>query len=308
MSIKLESELSEKQIEADIATYFGWITPPVNDLPFRLKDIDEQVTGADKLFDLVIPIYMQFKVSHGLTMLRGNIVSNTFSFIFKLKGAQRIRAFRSREGLFDNPTLYFKLRAKAKTAVDFQHNILMKLANRGNSHAFYVAPLTLEKRSYEELMFNSSSRFLDYPFQFPIITAIHQERWISYFGFVPILRGNISITPHEMVSTDQHYYSFSPNGTDIAWHSPQIIGNGIYRLSDRMNVIFSQAFNYGPNSWVKLDDYLPPLLKDDAFNFFKPDNESSEIENLSNFGRALYNKYEIRQFLFLGRSDYFNFR
>jgi hypothetical protein len=47
MSFKLDSELSEMQIEADIATYFGWISPIGNSAPFRLLDIDEQITGAD---------------------------------------------------------------------------------------------------------------------------------------------------------------------------------------------------------------------------------------------------------------------
>ncbi|MFS8054246.1 hypothetical protein QD357_15545 [Rhizobium sp. BR 317] len=47
-SYLLKSQLSEKQIEADVSFYLGWCS---NEMPFRLLDIDEQETGADKLFD-----------------------------------------------------------------------------------------------------------------------------------------------------------------------------------------------------------------------------------------------------------------
>src|SRR6187397_1695143 len=108
---KLDSELSEKQIEADVSNYFGWISPNHRKLPYRLLDINEQQTGADKQFDCVIPIYMQFKVSDGLTKI------SDYKIIRKISGSsslQRIRKFRYDEDLYDNPTLYFKLREKAK--------------------------------------------------------------------------------------------------------------------------------------------------------------------------------------------------
>ena len=65
MSFKIESELNEKQIESDVASYLGYVTP-LWSRRFRLISVNEQATGADKLFRRFIPIYLQFKVSQGL--------------------------------------------------------------------------------------------------------------------------------------------------------------------------------------------------------------------------------------------------
>ncbi|NJK94172.1 MAG: hypothetical protein HC905_03875 [Bacteroidales bacterium] len=257
----MKSELSEKQIEADIATYFGWISPIGSSSPFLLSDVDEQVYGADKKFDMVIPIYMQFKVSHGLT----NFKNFTSPFSIELP-LQRIRAFRHRKNLFDSPSLYFKLHAKSKTALDYQHNILMKFANTSHSYAFYVAPLTLYKNIYENLLFNSAHRYLHYPFLKNDVNIIHEENWTSYFGLIPFLRGHISIVPHEHICTHHHYYSFSPNGTDIAWHSGKIISNHANRLSDMLKIIFSSSFS-NPEKWISITDYISKIKNIKEFNF-----------------------------------------
>ena len=65
MSYKLSSNLSENQIESDVASFLGYVTPFWSSR-FRLMSVDEQATGADKLFDRFVPIYLQFKVSEGL--------------------------------------------------------------------------------------------------------------------------------------------------------------------------------------------------------------------------------------------------
>ena len=307
MAFKLDRELSEKQIEADVATYFGWVTPVGKNAPFRLLDVDEQVTGADKMFDQVIPIYMQFKVSEGLTKLTNNIFSTPFTFPFHLTPLKRISVFRKRVSLYDNPTLYFKLRAMAKTATDFQHNILLKLANTGISHSFYVAPLTLSRDDYKQNLFSSTDRFLDYPFYVGDNMEIHQERWSSHFGFVPFLRAHISIVPHERVATDNHYYSFSPNGTDIAWHSPKQLSNSASRLSDMLKRIFASAFA-NRKSWTSPREFISFISDFKEFDFIKPLNENNNdnygIEQLVDFGRELYNRHEIRQLLLLTKTEY----
>src|SRR5687768_14141047 len=111
MSYKLSSNLSENQIESDIASFLGYVTPFWSSR-FRLISIDEQATGADKLFDRFIPIYLQFKVSEGLK----SVAPPEFP---KLNvPLQRIRKFRFDNALKGNPILYFKLRDKAKTATD----------------------------------------------------------------------------------------------------------------------------------------------------------------------------------------------
>ena len=307
MAFRLNSELSEKQIEADVATYFGWITPVGRNAPFRLLDIDEQVTGADKMFNQVIPIYMQFKVADGLTRLTNNPFPIPFLFPFHLKPLRRIRIFRQRENLYDNPTLYFKLRARAKTATDFQHNILLRLANTGTSHSFYVAPLTLSKNDYQQTLFSSANRFMNYPFYFMDRMEIHQERWTSHFGFVPFLRAHISIVPHERVNTDNHYYSFSPNGTDIAWHSPKLLSNSVSRLSDMLKNIFSSAFA-DTKSWTTPKEFISSISDSKELDFVKPFNESNDdingVGQLVEFGRELYQRHQIRQLLLLTTKEY----
>jgi len=56
-----DSDLSEDQIEADVTSYLGYITPFWS-RRFGLKAVDEQLYGSDKLFDRFVPIYLQFKV------------------------------------------------------------------------------------------------------------------------------------------------------------------------------------------------------------------------------------------------------
>jgi len=138
----IKSQLSEKQIETDVAHYFGWISQGA---PFRLLDANEQLTGADKKFvdgSRGFAFFLQFKVSHSLYSV--NIVppSNRKN----RSQLEEIREFRKNHGFGDNPTLYFELRKKAKKAHDFQHNILMKFAKQPSSEALYVAPLHLDKK------------------------------------------------------------------------------------------------------------------------------------------------------------------
>lgn len=62
---EIKSNLSEKQIEAYVAGYFGWCS---EDMPFTLLDTDELNTGADKEYHPQYGgvIYIQFKKSDGL--------------------------------------------------------------------------------------------------------------------------------------------------------------------------------------------------------------------------------------------------
>ncbi|MDJ1483488.1 hypothetical protein QNI16_23520 [Cytophagaceae bacterium YF14B1] len=307
-AFKIKSALSEKQIEADVTTYFGWISPINQRYPFRLLDINESITGADKLYDYVIPIYLQFKVSHGLKPLSFRIPIeiglskiSSLNKIFgldKIIGLNKIRAFRRKNELYDNPTLYFQLRERAATAEDFQHNILLKFANTGMSHAFYVAPLTLDMNSYRNMLYEENNRFLQDPFFHKEIFII-QKKWISALGMVPFLRGHISIPPHERVDTHEHYFSFSPSGTDIAWHSPNVISRDASRLSDQLVRILNT------NSWTPIESYWRLLLEQDLVsNSDAGDNSQNFLYNLQRFGRTLYEKHEIRQLLILSTKEF----
>ena len=289
---KIKSELSEKQIEADVSAYLGWITPIGRSSPFRLIDIDEEVTGADKRIDLVIPMYLQFKVSEGLKPLNSKFNLSLLPFT----PLQKIRRFRKRLQLKDNPTLYFKLRIKARTATEFQHNILLRLNGIENVSAFYVAPLELEKTKYENRLYSSMKRFSYRPFEDRII-SIHQNNWLSQLGFVPFLRGHISIFPHEKVNTSKHHYSFDQTGCEIGWHSPDYYKQNL-QLSSTIKNIFDNATS-NKYYWQNPKEYLEVIQS--KFDFFSTDknsnNDFKQLEEIQRFGQELYQRYEIRQFL-----------
>ncbi|TRW25347.1 hypothetical protein FMM05_08570 [Flavobacterium zepuense] len=76
-----DSELSEDQIEADVASYLGFITPFWSKR-FQLKSVNEQLTGADKLFNRFVPIYLQFKASQGLKPLPKQKMLQNFNITF----------------------------------------------------------------------------------------------------------------------------------------------------------------------------------------------------------------------------------
>ena len=181
---KLKSNLSEKQLEADVASYFGWIS---RGTPFRLLDIDETLTGADKKFyDSGFPIFMQFKVSNGL--MPASIVP--VSTRKNRSTLEDIREFREIKELGDDPSLYFELRKRAKNAVDYQHNVLMTFANTGYSQAFYVAPLNLDKSVYYKSLFNTVNRYLPGPFNYTKM-RLHHRDWVSHLGYIPFLKEQI---------------------------------------------------------------------------------------------------------------------
>jgi hypothetical protein len=100
-------------------------------------------------------MYIQFKVSEGI-QTQGKQVPDKFTVL------KKISDFRNSQSLNDDPILYFKLRDLAKTASDYQHNILLKL-NGNRALSFYLAPLTLNRDSfYESLVSNHDFLFWYY--------------------------------------------------------------------------------------------------------------------------------------------------
>jgi hypothetical protein len=298
----IKSNLSEKQIEADVATYLGWCTPVSADLPFRLLGVDEQVTGADKLFDVATPVYMQFKKSDGLK-------SPSLVTASKRKRRSRldtIREFRAKNGLESDPTLFFQLRKKAKTAADFQHNVLLSYERPPSSRGIYVAPLVLNKKDYALALFDSTHRYLEYPFHYRLRYVLHEHKWASHFGSSPFLREHVSIAPHERVSSHNHFYAYSETDVDISWHSPTVVTKQPRRLSDFMISLFSDALA-NPEAIVSIKRAAASSIEI-AREFGLPDTipaspDASALETLQVHGRWLSDTYDIRQIVLLGRSD-----
>lgn len=297
----IKGDLSEKQIEADVASFFGWCTPPELESPFRLLDIDEQVTGADKLFDCGSLIYIQFKKSAGLRSV-STVAPSTRKGRSPL---EEVRIFRARKGLEDDPSLYFQLHAKAKTATDLQHNILLQYERPPNSRGIYVAPLLLDKSSYHRALFDSSDRFLLHPFYYRLRHSLHTNRWIQQLGAVPFLREHVSIPPHESVTDHNHYFAYSTTGTDISWHSPSLVEGGPIRLSDFMVATFRRAIN-DSESMSTLEQLASQTIQVASQLGYSSQEGASNDSPLSLLGRHakwLKAVHNIRQFVLLGNRE-----
>ncbi len=260
MAYKLYSNLSENQIESDVASFLGYITPFWS-TRFRLLSVNEQLTGADKLFDRFVPIYLQFKVSEGLKPVSALEFPN---LNFPL---QRIRKFRNQNKLSGDPILYFKLRDKAKTAADFQHNILLSLHKPPKQFAFYVAPLTLDIGEYNELLkvpFFERLIIID-PFRFHP-SEIYRGAVKQSLGAIPFLRAHVSIPPIEAVDDSNHHYSFSKNGADIVWHRG-IKQDGDLRLSTQIARVYNLAYNNDQVA-VTREEYLETISTIPVLDYF----------------------------------------
>jgi hypothetical protein len=292
-SYKITSDLSEKQIEADVAKYLGWCA---EGLPLNLLDVNEQVTGADKRLDWAVPIYLQFKKSTGLRPLGSENAKPRLN----ASPLQGVRAFRRAQELSDTPTLFFQLRAQSETARDLQHNILLLHNRPPFMHAVYVAPLELDYRLYSEMLF-SFPRYQNDPV-FWRHSHIYQRHWVSWFDTQPFLRNHVSIAPHERVADHNHYFAYSKRGDDISWHSPSILDRYPRRLSDfmseRLNAIFGEKAELPPpESSVKDVREILDSLGEPADNILSGE---SAIDRLQSYGKWLLEKHEIRQFVFLG--------
>lgn len=283
---KLKSELSEDQIEADVASYLGYITP-LWSRRFQLKAVDEQLTGADKLFDRFVPIYLQFKVSEGLKPLPFG-----FDLLSPNRPLQRIRNFRRKNNISANPTLYFKFRDKAKTAKDFQHNILMSFHQPPKQYAMYVAPLFLLADEYNRsLEVSLMDRLFSIEPYFLREERIFIRTTRRYLGLVPFLRGHVSIPPHVNVNTSNHYYSYSKSGGNIAWHSGEKL-KGDFRLSTQFIQILQNAYGYENAGFHKEEfvRFISDFMGDESLT----SNQNSLDRTIVEFAIYLKKEYEIK--------------
>jgi hypothetical protein len=291
INYKLFSELSEAQIETDVSSYLGYITPFWSER-LQLKAVDEQSTGADKLFDKFIPIYLQFKVSQGLKPLPIH-----FSLSSPRRPLNRIRIFRRKNNFNLNPILYFKLRDKAHNANNFQHNILKSFHNPPNQYALYIAPLTLSIIEYNQLL---NASIFERLFSFDPFFYTDEELYIKSrkvpLGFIPFLKGHISIPPYEDVTTSEHYYSYSKFGSDVVWHSDTKI-QGDFRLSTQFNKIFQHTIESKDTGFYKVEFIR---FIDSFFNFKNPESNYSENSydyRIIQFAQHLKSEYNIKLLL-----------
>lgn len=291
---QVPSNFSEKQIEADVAMFFGMCSLGDDEPPFRLLDIDEQIFGADKKFDGVIPIFMQFKKSTGLLSPKACPIS-------KRKGRSRledIREWREAQG-FDEPrSLCFKIHDKAKTATEFQHNVLLSYECPPNTRAIYVAPLSLDGATYYEQL-TESARGMMWPYHHRFSYEVSTGRGLVYYFEVPFLRAHVSIPPHERVEDANHFYSYSETATNVSWHSPLLINNGPSRLSDFLRRMIRDTL-LGPESETSLESTAKNVARiAESYGFGDQSGRFEDpLEILQEHGRWINKSFGIKQFLF----------
>lgn len=294
----IEGNLSEPQIEADVAQYLGWCA---KDLPFRLLDVDESLTGADKLSDVAVPIYIQFKKSTGLQSVEKFPIKSRKNE----SSLQSIRRFRNKHGLPENPSLFFALRKQAKTAVDLQHNILLSQNKPPLSYAIYVAPLDLDAKVYSETLC-MGPRFERNPWSWRLSelrSSMDLDAMLRRFDLQPFLRNHISISPHQKVSDHKHHYAYSNAGCSVTWHSGEVVERGTSRLSEflsqRTRQILLPYYELPtPEQGLSVAQELVSSLEISSDQIFVGDET---LEKLSGFGRWLWKEHNIRQTLILGK-------
>ncbi|WP_426809735.1 hypothetical protein ABOC32_28635 [Pseudomonas sp. WOUb67] len=297
---QVPSNFSEKQIEADLATFFGLCSLGEEEPPFRLLDVDEQIFGADKKFDGVIPIFMQFKKSTGLLSPLEYPVSQK-------KGRSRledIREWRHAQGFDECRSLYFKLHEKAKTATEYQHNVLLSYERPPKTRAIYVAPLSLDSDTYFTQL-TESARGMMWPYYHRFAYEVRQGKELVYFFEVPFLRAHISIPPHERVEDANHFYSFSETATNVSWHSPLLISDGPSRLSDYLGRMIREIL-LGPENDTSLESAAKHVADvAESYGFGESSGRfESPLEMLKQHGRWINKTFGIKQFLFCYKKDH----
>lgn len=241
---QIPSDLSEKQIEADVSGYFGYMSPLFG-RRLRLLDINEQMTGADKYhYRHGVSYFFQFKKPIGLKSS-----SDLRLPTVKRKNESKlmeIRRFRVVNKLDQSPySICFPLHGDATTPVnELQHNVLHGYEKPPYSRAMYICPTILSATEYENVLSAPLwRRWLGNPFDGYRRQAVAGLAAASELFSAPFLRGHATVVPHTTVSSHDHYYSFSKHATDIAFHSPEIVDQGPARLSDFLHAETKRLFN-----------------------------------------------------------------
>jgi len=301
---QVESELSEKQIEADVAAYFGHISSFFGE--FRLLDVNEQTTGADKLLNWrAAAYYFQFKPPVGLKPL-----TSALKRAKRESRMQDVRRFRRENHLEQHPnSVCFELRKPAPKGGALQHNVLRSYERPPHSRATYVCPLVLGIHEYGRLL-QQDREWFPYPFLDASSYLDTGSQWVFHGAYIarsaevsPFLRGHVCIVPHEDVDTWKHHYSFSQQATDIAFHSPRILAAGPSRLSDFIageirGVPMRTEAMLSP---LRLARSLGNIARTWAGDELGEPTENDSVEWLAKHGRLLRDRFGIRQFVALVR-------
>lgn len=292
----IDSELSEKQIEADVAEYFGFRSRFLGE--YRLLDTDETVTGADKRLDWEgVSYFLQFKKSVGLKRAGGPVPRRKNE-----SQKQVVRRFRHDNQLDDDPhSLCFELREPSQKSTSLQHNILRRYERPPVSRALYVSPLELTRKAYLDAL--SAAEGAPPFFHWRGLWIGDGEHVARAAEICPFLRAHVSIVPHAEVDTWRHHYSFSRHATDVAFHDPRVL----QRRSQRLSKFVARELRYHldhPDVMLPLEPLVAILQEaggDELPDDLRDRHVRSPFDWLEAHARFLEEKFEIRQFVVLRR-------
>lgn len=299
---QVPSDLSEKQIEADVSGYFGFMSPLFGKR-LRLLDVNEQLTGADKKhYRNGVPYYFQFKKPIGLKS----------TSVLKLPAIRRknesklmeIRRFREAHKLDQSPhSICFPLHGDAGTPVnELQHNVLHSYEKPPFSRAMYICPTVLTASEYEKVLTAPFwRRWFGGQFDFHRRQSVTGLAAASELFTAPFLRGHASVVPHTTVTSHDHYYSFSKHATDVAFHSPELIEQGPARLSDFLQAETQKLFN-DAEATVSLEEmvlHANERSREWAHDRLPSPNQVDPLEWMQLHGKLLRKLHGVRQFIFL---------
>lgn len=297
----LKSDLSEKQIEQDVANYFGHISRFFGE--FRLLDTDEQLTGADKRFNWQgVAYFIQFKKPTGLSE------ATRVTRAKPKQPARKIRQFRFTEKLDQSPhSVYFGLQPPPNENTELQHNVLFSYECPPLSRAFYVCPTVLSSDEYVKAL-----RYASLDFEFGMPFEFRHPLWVRDGAHVaraaelcPFLRAHAAIVPHRTVTTSKHHYSFSVQATDVAFHEPTLLGQGPTRLSDllRSEVLARYSDRDALRNPAGLARHLFKASESWSDGALPAPTPDSHWEWIAQHGHVLREDYGIRQFIALVRQE-----
>lgn len=131
---------------------------------------------------------------------------------------------------------------------------------------------------------------------------MYRKNWVSHIEFIPFLKEHISIIPHELVQTHNHYYSYSETGTDLAWHSPELLSEQPTRLSDILAQSVDECIN--ENKFSSFKEIESSLNIEEEPYFPEESNNLHPIERIQSKARHIYRKHRIRLIMLLGNRKY----
>lgn len=299
-SLRQDADFTEDTVGFALESFLAFLSFP--HFKFSIEPFSrgrERWLGADARLDGRMrgfkPFYMQFK--------RPSAYPDTSS--------AKVVANRKSLGLPVTPrTLYFSLREKQPSHRDYQHNILLRLrerlVSRGIGDAAYVCPLFLERSAYRFHVYLSGLRrwprfWRGEPWDLEDV-LIDSSGGAVNFSAIPVLREHVSIPPHDTVTSAKHSYSFTEQGTDLCFHSPEslperatslakFLTSVVGRLDTEEGIIRSENAsqelrNYFGQGEGAENSLLPPSIRDDE----------KGIESWLYWGDFLKTEHQIEQF------------